>query len=218
MDFRKPQQSNYDKLSETWRGKFLEMDQEALRKKLPEIKVEGEYLTVLHFGRKYGIHREEGFIKAMEDSGPISNGTRMNIYNLFWYSKENAGLAGRWVPFRDVRNAGPFAPAFERNILRPFALTFAGKTKELRSAAEKMGGKPVRQGDAGYIINAFSCIPMQYLFWDGDEEFPAQGNILFDHSVTDFIHVESTVTLAEEGIIRLAELAGVELKGNMFGM
>ena len=127
-------------------------------------------------------------------------------------------FADRWVPFRDVKNAGPFAPAFERNILKPFAMTFAGKTRELKYAAEKMGGRPVRQGDAGYILNAFSCIPMQYLFWDQDEEFPAQGNILFDYSVTDFIHVESTVTLAEEGIIRLAELAGAELKGKMFAM
>ena len=133
----------------------------------------------------------------------------MNIYNLFWYSKENVSLQERWVPFRDVRNAGPFAPAFESNILKPFAMTFEGKTEKLRRAAEKMGGQPVRQGDAGYIVHAFSCIPMQYLFWDGDEEFPAQGNILFDYSVTDFIHVESTVTLAEEGIIRLAELAGI---------
>ena len=111
---QKPQQSNYDKLSETWREKFLQMDQEALMRKLPEIKAEGEYLTVLHFGRKYGIHRKDGYIKAMEDSRPISNGTRMNIYNLFWYSKENVSFADRWVPFRDVKNAGPFAPAFER--------------------------------------------------------------------------------------------------------
>lgn len=215
---QKTQQSNYDKLCEDWREKFLQMDQEILMRKLPEIKAEGEYLTIVHFGRKYGIHRKEGYIRAMEDDIPLRNGMKMNIYNLFWYSKENISLTERWVPFRDVRNAGPFAPAFERNILKPFAMSFEGKTEKLRRAAEKMGGQPVRQGDAGYIVHAFSCIPMQYLFWDGDEEFPAQGNILFDYSVTDFIHVESTVTLAEEGIIRLAELAGIELKKKMFGM
>ena len=59
---------------------------------------------------------------------------------------------------------------------------------------------------------------MQYLFWDKDDEFEAQGNILFDYSVTDYIHVESTVSLAIEGIMRLAEVAGIEIKGNIFGM
>lgn len=32
------------------------------------------------------------------------------------------------------------------------------------------------------------------------------------------VHVESTVSLAIEGIMRLAEVAGVEIKGNIFGM
>ena len=49
-------------------------------------------------------------------------------------------------------------------------------------------------------------------------EFSAQANILYDYSVTDYIHVESTVSLATEGILRLAETAGLELKGNIFRM
>ena len=47
---QKTQQSNYDKLCEDWREKFLQMDQEILMRKLPEIKAEGEYLTIIHFG------------------------------------------------------------------------------------------------------------------------------------------------------------------------
>ena len=46
----------------------------------------------------------------------------------------------------------------------------------------------------------------------------SQANILYDYSVTDYIHVESTVSLATEGILRLAETAGLELKGNIFRM
>ena len=57
---------------------------------------------------------------------------------------------------------------------------------------------------------------MQFLFWDGDEEFPAQSNILFDYSVTDYIHVESTVYLAVQGVTSLIEAADVERKGHMF--
>lgn len=210
--------SNYEKLCEEWRLKFLQMEQQTLLEKLPELKTEGEYLTVVHFGRKYGIHRKNGNIKALEDNLPIANGTKMDIYNLCWYSRRGAHILDRWVPFRDVKDARPFAPAFEKNVLIPFAQTFSGKTEALQKAAEKLGGIPVRQGDAGYILKAFECIPMQYLFWDGDDEFPAQANILFDYSVTDFIHVESTVSLAVEGLSRLAEEAGVAIKGHTFTM
>lgn len=42
----------------------------------------------------------------------------------------------------------------------------------------------------GYEIRAFDCMPMRFFFWERDEEFEAQGNILFDYSATDFNHVE----------------------------
>ena len=142
----------------------------------------------------------------------------MNIYNLFWYSKADARFQDRWVPFRDVKDAGPFAPAFEKHVLLPFARTFTGKTEQLLEAAKKLGADMVKQGDAGFILRCFDCIPIQYLFWDADEEFPAQGNILFDYSVTDRIHVESTVSLATDGVIRLAETAGVPLQGSIFNL
>ena len=59
----------------------------------------------------------------------------MDIYNLFWYSKEDAFFMNRWVPFRDVRGASPFTPAFERNVLMPFAKTFEGHTEELKKGS-----------------------------------------------------------------------------------
>lgn len=211
-------ESNYDKLNEVWRLKFLELDQIQLMKKFPELQEEGEYLTIRHFGRKYGIHRENGRIIALEDDRPVANEPKMNIYNLMWYAKDYAHFLDKWVPFQDVRSASPFAPAFQKSVLEPMALTFTDKVGALHEAARRIGGKAVPQGDAGYIIPAFACIPMQFLFWDADDEFPAQANILFDYSVTDFIHVESTVALAVEGLIRLAEAADVEIKGRTFFM
>ena len=67
-------------------------------------------------------------------------------------------------------------------------------------------------------MDSFACIPMRFLFWDADDEFPAQGNILFDYSVTDYIHVESTVSLAVDGLWRLAREAGLTVKGDTYGM
>ena len=59
-------------------------------------------------------------------------------------------------------------------------------------------------------------MPMRFFFWERDEEFEAQGNILFDYSATDFNHVESAVSIADSGIKRLAELAGSLSGGNLF--
>ena len=64
--------SNYEMACLKWQEVFKNMDKEELMKELPELKVEGEYLVIYHFGRKFGVHMENGEIIAMEDDLPIS--------------------------------------------------------------------------------------------------------------------------------------------------
>lgn len=208
--------NNYEKACAEWRRKFIEMDHQLLLEKLPEIKQEDEYLTLKHFGRKYGIHTETGRIISPEDFQPVDVNKQLNIYTLLWYASPHAILQNKWVPFRELKGASPFTSAFEKHVLTPFARTFSGQPEKLMMACEALAGIRLPNSDAGCQINAFDCIPVQYLFWDHDDEFPAEGNILFDNSATDFIHVESTVSIAVEGILTLAEAAGIETKGPMF--
>ena len=190
--------SNYVKLCEEWAQRFLKMDQADLHKRVPELKEENGFLTIIHFGRRYGV--------------------MLNIYTLLGYAKEGAFIMDKWVPFADLRNARPFAPAYQIGETDVFSATFSGHEKELREAFQKLDGRELPQGDVGYEIRAFDCMPMRFFFWERDEEFEAQGNILFDYSATDFNHVESAVSIADSGIKRLAELAGVPLRGKSFQM
>ncbi len=203
------QTSNYDKWCEQWRQRFLSMDQAQLMQLLPELKVEGDFLTIVHFGKKYGIHRRQGHIVSLEDVLPVSTTVQLNIYTLFGYVSPTALFRDEWVPFEKLRSTSPFAAAFHKGIITPFARTFSGHMDALQSAFESLGGVRLPHSDLGYQIKAFECIPMRFLFWEGDEDFPAQANILFDKSATDFIHGESIVTIASLGLHRLAEEAGL---------
>ena len=42
--------NNYEKWCEEWRKKFLKLNQEELKKKLPELEEEGDWLLIRHFG------------------------------------------------------------------------------------------------------------------------------------------------------------------------
>ena len=77
--------NNYEKWCEQWRKKFLKMDQEELKRRLPELKEEGNWLTISHFGRRLGVHKENGRIIAMEDHDPVTCYERLNVYTLFGY-------------------------------------------------------------------------------------------------------------------------------------
>ena len=89
-----------------------------------------------------------------------------------------------------------FEDAFERQVLKPFAEAFAGKPERFRRAGARLGFTPLSYGDAGFLVPAFEKVPLQVIFWDGDEEFPASVNLLFDRNIIRFIHPEDVVLLA----------------------
>ncbi|MDE6961028.1 MAG: DUF3786 domain-containing protein [Lachnospiraceae bacterium] len=208
--------NNYETWCKEWQERFLTLNQEQLLKKIPGLREEGDHLVLLYYQRRYGISRHTGEILSLEGKEKPSLFTRLNIYTLLWYCKEQARPDGEWLPFRSLKNASPFGPAFQRTVVDVCARTFSGHQRELEEACQKLGGKKLPHSDAGYELPAFECIPVRFLFWDGDDEFPAQANILFDKNAVDFIHVESLVSIASEALTFLSEASGLPLLGNTF--
>lgn len=208
---------HYELTCEKWRNIFLELDQEKITERFG-LETDGEGLYVVFFGQKYRIDRKNGLITLWDDpERKLAFNTLISIYNLFYYAKPDAEVKGEFVPFRHVKRAAPFDPAFQKSVLKPLAQTFEGRGELLKKACDALGGTPIRQGDVGYIVRAFACMPLTVLFWDGDEEFEAQANILFDADITDFIHEETVVCIASDLVRRLAEEAGLKEKGSLMG-
>ncbi len=200
---------NYKVLEEKWREIFASMDHGELISRF-DLEEDSQALFVTYFGQRYRLDKKNGRITLEEDPArELTFDTQMVIYHLFYYSKPEARVKGEFVPFRQVKRAAPFEPAYKRTILEPLARTFDGHAGELKNACRMLEGRPIPQGDVGYVIPAFSCMPLTVVFWDGDEEFSAQANILFDADITDFLHEETVVCLAADFARKLAEKAGL---------
>lgn len=200
---------NYKVLEEKWGEIFASMDHGELISRF-DLEEDSQALFVPYFGQRYRLDKKNGRITLEEDPArELTFDTQMVIYHLFYYSKPEARVKGEFVPFRQVKRAAPFEPTYKRTILEPLARTFDGHAGELKNACRMLGGRPIPQGDVGYVIPAFSCMPLTVVFWDGDEEFSAQANILFDADITDFLHEETVVCLAADFARKLAEKAGL---------
>lgn len=201
--------SNYAQIIENWRKKFLEMDQEEIQKKFP-VEATPEAFYIEYYSHKLRVDRTTGVISyAEEPDRPVGFGPAMAVYNSFYYAIDAPVASGMLVPFRKVRRVYPFEGAYRRTILKRFTRTFSGKTEQLDQACRALGGKKMQQGDVGYEIPVYGDLKIAVLFWDGDEEFEAQGNLLFDSNITDFMHEENVVTVADDAIDYLIEEAGL---------
>lgn len=199
-------QSNYDQVIENWRLKFLEMDQEELIRKF-QLEADEEFLYIIYFSKKFRIDRKNGFIT--EDGKSPGFDTVMNIYNTFYYSAAHPVASGNLVAFRQVKRVYPFEAAYRRTIIFRLQELFAGKTEELRKACEALGGTLLPQGDVGYVLPVFPFLNIAVLFWDKDEEFEAQANMLFDSEITEFMHEENVVCVAADAVYYLTLAAGM---------
>ncbi|MDY4969359.1 MAG: DUF3786 domain-containing protein [Lachnospiraceae bacterium] len=208
---------NYEMTCEKWRKIYLEMDQEELIKRF-DLECDDQASYIVYYNEKYRVDRKNGMITLVNDPEKrISFNTLMSIYNLFYYSRPWAKVRGEFVPFRQVKRAAPFDPAFKRMVLDLLADTFSGHCELLEKACQALGGRPIRQGDVGYEIKAFDCVPVTVVFWDGDEEFKAQANILFDADITDFIHEETVCCIGADAVRRLSEEAGLGQVEHLLG-
>ncbi len=217
VDTPEKEADRYLALCDMWRKKYLGLDRRELQARF-RLEGDEEAQYIVYFHQRYRIDQRTGMLTLEEEpERELPFNAVMTIYHLFYYAKPEAKVSGRFIPFREVKRAAPFDAAFKRNVLDAAARTFDGHLAELHRACQALGGRPLKQGDAGYEILAFDCMPLQFVFWDGDDEFPAQANILFDADITDFLHEETVVCVGDELFRRLVEESGLTNVKRPFG-
>lgn len=200
--------SNYDAVLNNWRQKFLAMDHEALARKF-RLAIDDEALYVTYYTHPLRIGRRSGDVRYMDkpEITPPFN-TAITVYNLFHYAADQPAASGKLVPFYEVKRVYPFEQAYRQTILKKLEACFTGRVAELKQACVKLGGRPLSQGDAGYELPVFPFFTIAVLFWDADDEFAAQANMLFDSNITDFLHEENVVGVASDAVYYLTGAAG----------
>jgi Domain of unknown function (DUF3786) len=116
-------------------------------------------------------------------------------------------LKGRWVAYRELPGAGFYYGAFVKRAVDPLKNVFGQNVAALSKAAAKLGAVPVETGSAGFQLNLLPYAPIQMIVWEGDEEFPAEANILFDAAAGDYLSPEDAAWLASLAVYRLMALA-----------
>ena len=105
--------------------------------------------------------------------------------------------------------AGAHSPDFA-----PLADVFSASQQAVERAAEGLGGRRVAHGDAAVEIRALPRLPITYIFWQGDEEFPASISMLFDRTAEQQLPLDVILAIGQETMRRLAEVARQEMAGD----
>ena len=114
---------------------------------------------------------------------------------------------GRWIAYREIPGAAFYFSAFVKRAIDPLKKVFGNDISALKKAAARLNGKPIAAGDAGFEFLVLPRVPLQMILWEGDAEFSAEGNILFDENAADILSPEDAAWLAGMVVYRLMALA-----------
>ena len=189
--------SNSERLYTHYQKLFLKLDHIKTAEKL-HLQYDENQIYIPFFNRLFTINRHNADVTSSLYKTDYYREKLLILHHLYFH-KPDAENSGNMVTFRDIRECADFEPAYQKMTITPFATYFNRKTTLLKKRCNDIGGQINSYGDVSFTVNAFPRIPLQFIFWDGDEEFPANANILFDKNIAQFIHPESISVLANVG-------------------
>jgi hypothetical protein len=116
-------------------------------------------------------------------------------------------LTGKPITFKELPEGGVYYPTFVQRAIKPVLMNFEQEPQRLLATAAFYGGVPAETGDVAVMINALPRVPLTLVIWQGDEELPAEGSILFDRSITGYLPTEDITVLCEIIAWRLVKQA-----------
>lgn len=106
-------------------------------------------------------------------------------------------ITGEWISYQDMPDGRFYMDAFIRRAKLPMLKTFGERPELLLDLAKKLyNASPFHTGDISVIFKPLPYIPIVLLIWKGDEEFPPDGNILFDKGITRILSAEDIAWLS----------------------
>ena len=174
---------------------FRQMDPAAASRLEGVCRNEHEFqLTLL--GRTYVISHPAYAIRALDGGKPPQTTVQTLLLR---YLTESAPTVwnGGWKTFREMPWGEVYMKAFSGRALGRAAFTFGANLDAFRNACEKVGGEPVKHGDAGYEIPFIGNYRMRIFIWEGDEEFPPSAQILYSDNFAEGFTAEDRAVAAD---------------------
>jgi len=156
-----------------------------------------------------GVRCEGGefFVPWFNTERPLSAAS--DSHKILWLHYLTANgiqrQSGRLIAYREVAPALFYEQNFNKRAVNPLAGCFGKDPQKLVKIGEALGGQAAALGDAAVTINVLPYLPMTFIIWEGDEEFPPAGNILFDQTAKTWFAAEDLAVLASLAVHELID-------------
>jgi len=135
--------------------------------------------------------------EASGEELPIQQQVLLVHYLVGAWNARGRAVTGEWIAFQDVPDGRFYLDAFMKRAKVPLVSAFGQNPERLQELAGNVyGATALEHGDIAMEVRALPLVPVALIIWKGDDEFPPEGNILFDQNIISIFSAEDIAWLA----------------------
>jgi hypothetical protein len=117
-------------------------------------------------------------------------------------------LKKRLISFKDIPEGGMlYLEPFNNRVINYLLAVFGKKPGLMTEAAQVLGGEKTPFGDHSVQLPILPHLPITYVLWEADDEFPARATVLFDATAPFYLPTEDLIVATAYGVGQLAKTA-----------
>ena len=176
--------------------KFAQMNAQEAAARLG-VSYENGAFSVTLLGTVYRIAHPTYAITADTDGLALHNLPAQTFLLRYLLEGKPAAPCADFKTFREMPWGELYIKPFTGRVLTRAAFTFGTRVEAFRAAAEKLGGSPLRHGDASYEFCFLDEYRLRLIVWEGDDEFPPNAQLLYTASFSDGFAAEDRVVAGD---------------------
>ena len=109
-----------------------------------------------------------------------------------------------WISEKDLKGGSTFFSGPHRLHVEELEALYGKDHEAFLKAGRRLGGSEILYGDKGFALEVFPKIPLAYILWKEDEEFPPRIGVLFDFTIESHFALDVIWCMVAETSRRLA--------------
>jgi hypothetical protein len=109
-----------------------------------------------------------------------------------------------WVSGKELKGGSTFFQGPHGLQVEELEGLYGKNPDAFLNAGKKLGGSEILYGDKGFSLEVFPKVPLAYILWKGDDEFPSRITVLFDSTIESHLPLDVIGCMVAETCRRLA--------------
>lgn len=95
-----------------------------------------------------------------------------------------------WVSEKDLKGGFTFFQGPHRLQVKTLEDLYGNDPHAFFEAGKRLGGSEILYGNKGFALDVFPKVPLAYILWEGNEEFPPRIRNLFDSTIESHLPLD----------------------------